>query len=128
MATKKARLSYKDVLVCYMRDGIEGVQTAYEQGQFTSRVLWRTIQEVPEDAAADLHRFISSRVPGRFRTGQGRGRTVPVAGEVRKYKVQQLHDGQLFVRLPVEPLEGIRKGSVVRVVFAKDRILASTAP
>lgn len=127
MSNKKARLSYKDVLVIYMRDGVAGVQKLHEQGQVTARVLWRAMKEIPAGAAADLHSFISAHVP-MFREGQGRGRSVPVAGEMRKYKVQQLRDGQLFVRLPVEPLEGVSKGSVVRVTFAKDRILASTAP
>lgn len=122
--TDAARMSYKDVLVLYMKEGVERVRALYESEHVTARVLRRAIKEMPEGAAADLRAYIDANVP-MIHEGRGRGRALPIVGEVRKYKVQQLRDGQLFVRLPVEPLDGITKGSIIRVSFQKNQILAS---
>lgn len=50
-----------------------------------------------------------------------RGRPAAKIGESRSYKVQQVNDGDPFIRLPVSLL-GAVKGGVVTVTFGRDGI------
>lgn len=118
------RNSYKDVLVLYMKSGVGAVQALFEAKQVGARVLRKALREMPEGKGEDLRQYVDAHVP-MIHEGRGRGRALPIPGEVREYRVQQLKDGQLFIRLPVEPLEGMCKGAKIRVAFAKHEILAS---
>ena len=51
----------------------------------------------------------------------GGGKAPPKAGEKRSYKAQQLDDGYVFLRLPVDQL-GIIKGGMIDVLFGTDKI------
>jgi len=54
-----------------------------------------------------------------------RGRPAAKIGEDRNYKVQQVGDGDPFIRLPVSLL-GAVKGDVVSVTFGRDGITVKT--
>lgn len=53
-----------------------------------------------------------------------RGRTMPRAGDTRTYRAQQVGDGGVFLRLPLEAL-GAAKGNIVSVSFQVDRIVTT---
>lgn len=123
---KRSGTSYKDVALVYMSAGIDGVRALFEAGKIAPRTLRRTavwMQTERPDIASALISYVREKFPEH----RGRGRACPVVGEVRKYRVQRLRDNKLFIRLPVETLPGIEKGSIVTVSFSANTISTSVA-
>ena len=128
MATKKSSgkqslVSYKDVQIAFLVDGIQGVEKIL-QGRKSARTLVR-------HALSDLKRqgravdALESYVAERHAT-KARGRAMPGTGEERRYRAQQIEGGGVFLRLPLTPL-GVKKSGSVRVRFDADRILVTKA-
>lgn len=118
--TKKAErgLSYKDVQILFLSDGLAKIEKLLNGGLVSKTSLRRAAQEFANNKAAQSFLdFVEARLGGRRR----RGRRSPSSGETRTYKAQQIDDGSLFIRLPVNSLVK-NKGQAVTVSFTVDRI------
>lgn len=122
-ARKRKVISYKDVQIAYLLDGVEGVDKLIRGRRSAGSVVKRALRELKAQGkdATTLEDFVAERF-GRV----GRGRSVPRPGEERKYKAQQLKSGVPFLRLPLNTL-AIQKGKQVRVRFEEDKIIVAPA-
>lgn len=114
-------MSFKDVQIAYLMDGVPAVERLFESDQVSRSTLRKALQELQKSGreARDLEQWVIAHIGA-----PGRGRSAPSAGEVRTYKAQQVKSGGPFLRLPLDVL-GVRKGSVVRVRFDHDQIVVS---
>lgn len=122
--TKKARtvVSYKDVQLAYLIEGVEGVAKLIEGRDNPSAVVNRAIKVLKERGkkTAALEKFARDTFEG-----SSRGRANPRVGDTRSYKAQQLKAGGApFLRLPLATLE-VEKGAELEVKFEKGRIIVS---
>jgi hypothetical protein len=121
-ATPKAkRISYKDVQIHYLADGISAVERLLKEGRASRAAVRKALDALREQGAAvaTLDDFVKTHI------GQGRrGRTAPLIGSDRTYRAQKLPTGSPFVRLPLEAL-GVKKGGLVTVRFERDRIVVT---
>lgn len=110
---RRARgLSYKDVQLTYLCDGIAEVKNKFNGKEISKASLRRAITELNKigRSSASLTEFADSVL------GSGsRGRSAPKVGDVRSYRVQKVK-GSLFIRMPLETL-GVDKGDIVNVSF-----------
>lgn len=124
-ASKKADnrkvISFKDVQIAYLLDGIAGIERLIKGRKSPAAVLKRALRELKAQGSdtRELESFIAEKFGST-----GRGRSVPQAGEERRYKAQQIKSGAPFLRLPLNTL-GIKKGKAVRVRFEADRIVVT---
>jgi hypothetical protein len=117
--SKRPLISFKDIQIAYLIEGIEGVERLIEGRKNISSLLRRAVKELKAvgKKTEALDRFIAeNHGPGT------RGRAVPITGQERIYKAQKIHDGAPFLRLPLAPL-GTDKGGFVRVRFERDQII-----
>lgn len=122
-AQKRTVVSFKDVQIAYLLDGISGVEKLVSNRKSAGGVLRRALRELKQQGrSVDA---LEAYVGERYGSG-GRGRSMPGVGEERKYKAQQIKSGGAFLRLPLTPL-GIKKGGSVRVRFEADRIVVIKA-
>jgi hypothetical protein len=125
MATKsespRSIVSFKDVQIAYLLDGIAGVEKLLTGHKSASAVVKRALKEMKGQGrnVEPLEAFVNDKFGG-----SGRGRAMPLVGEERRYKAQQIADGGAFLRLPLTPI-GVGKGGVVKVRFESDRIVVS---
>lgn len=123
MATKKKRhfVSFKDVQIAYLIDGISGIEKLFDGRKLNASVLRRALADLRLQGRAvdSLEAYLNDKFGGT-----GRGRTLPRAGEERKYKAQQIKDGGAFLRLPLTPIS-VKKEGIVRVRFESDRIIVT---
>jgi hypothetical protein len=118
VATKKRTHSYKDVQIAYLLEGLRGVQQLHVQEQLSGQVVQKAIKILrslgkdPQDLA--------QWAKIQFRA-KPKGRPSPKIGEKKFYKAQQIKEGGLFLRLPVETLVDA-KGLDLEVRFEKDLI------
>lgn len=125
MATKKKEkrtlVSYKDIQIAYLMEGLDGVQQVWTDGNASKATIRRAVKLLQETSSntAELERWVADNI-GAI----GRGRTAPKPGETRSYKAQQIKNGGPFLRLPLDSL-GVIKGKVVRVRFEEDRIIVT---
>lgn len=119
--TSRNLVSFKDVQIAYLTEGIAGVEKLVERGEVSRPTIRRALKKLQEAgrSPAELERWVAERV-GPI----GRGRSAPAAGEVRSYKVQQIKNTGPFLRLPVDSLN-LEKGGVVRVQFEDGRIVVT---
>jgi hypothetical protein len=128
-ATKKAkaapktgkRLSYKDIQIADLADGVSAVERLMKEGRASRAAVRRALDALRQQgaAAATLDDFVKSHI------GQGRrGRSAPLVGTDRTYRAQKLTTGSPFLRLPLEAL-GVKKGGLVTVRFERDRIIVT---
>ena len=118
MATKKPVQNYKDVQIAYLLEGLRAVQRLHAKEALSGPVVQKAIKILrslgkdPQDLAqwAKL----------QFRV-KPKGRPLPKIGEKKLYKAQQIKEGGLFLRLPVETLIDA-KGEQLEVRFGKDLI------
>jgi hypothetical protein len=106
------RNNFKDVQLCYILEGIEGVSNlAPLPGKKT---LIQAINGLTSRGLEcdDLLDFTAASYPG----GNGRGRASIAIGESRTYKVQNVKGSGSFIRLPLSTLN-VKKGDVVTVTF-----------
>ncbi len=121
-ASKKSDrgLDYKDVMVRVMANGHDFVMKLLKEDQISLAIVLRAVEEM-KTFSADKAQLLEQAVKA-FKPTIGRlGRAGPKVGEERDYMVQSYGDQGLFIRLPVENLEGIKKGSMLRVKFNADK-------
>lgn len=122
-ATKRTVVSFKDVQIAYLLDGISGVEKIVSNRKSAGTVIRRALRELKQQGrSVDA---LEAYVDERYGSG-GRGRSMPGVGEERKYKAQQIKTGGAFLRLPLTPL-GVKKEGLVRVRFEADRIVVTKA-
>ena len=125
MATKRKKrtlVSYKDVQLAYLLDGIGAVERLWRDGSVSKPTIRRAVKKLQEshEDVTELERWVAENI-GPI----GRGRAAPQAGETRTYKAQQIKSGGgPFLRLPLDPL-GVARGKSVRVSFERDRIVVT---
>ena len=118
MATKKMVHNYKDVQIAYLLEGLRAVQRLHAQEALSGPVVQKAIKILrslgkdPQDLA--------QWAKIQFRT-KPKGRPMPKIGEKKLYKAQQIKEGGLFLRLPVETLIDT-KGEELEVRFGQDLI------
>lgn len=120
-AVDRNLVSFKDVQIAYLMEGIGGVEKLMESGQVSKPTIRRALKKFHETGAvpAEFERWVAERV-GPI----GRGRSAPSIGETRSYKVQQIKNTGPFLRLPLDSL-AINKGGVVRVRFEDNKIVVT---
>lgn len=126
MASKKASskrsiVSFKDLQIAYLLDGIGGVEKLVAGRKNAGSILKRALKEMADQGrnVETLQAYVNERYGS-----SGRGRAMPNVGEERKYKAQQIGDGGTFLRLPLTPI-GVKKGGVVKVRFEADRVIVT---
>ena len=126
MASKKASskrsiVSFKDLQIAYLLDGIGGVEKLVAGRKNAGSILKRALKEMGDQGrnVETLQAYVNERYGS-----SGRGRAMPNVGEERKYKAQQIGDGGTFLRLPLTPI-GVKKGGVVKVRFEADRVIVT---
>ncbi len=119
--TSRKVISFKDIQIAYLLDGIEGVDRLVKGRKSPAAVLKRALRELKSQGSdtSELEGYVAEKFGST-----GRGRSVPQAGEERRYKAQQIKAGAPFLRLPLNTL-GIKKGKQVRVRFEADRIVVT---
>lgn len=126
-AARKVRVTSQQVAFLALTEGVSAVQALHnkpgcEIAPATFDAAVDLLGSQPETAAAlagmrgDL---FGDDTPGE------RGRPAAKVGESRSYKVQQVGDGDAFVRLPVSLL-GAAKGGTVTVTFGNGVITVKT--
>ena len=120
-SSKRGIVSFKDLQIAFLLDGIAGVEKLVAGRKSAGPILKRALAELKSQGRSvdALEHYISEH-----HGSAGRGRSMPNVGEERKYRAQQIADGGTFLRLPLTPL-GVKKGGVVRVRFEADRIVVS---
>jgi hypothetical protein len=115
------RLSYKDVQIAYLQDGVPAVEKLLKDGRTNKAAVRKALEALRElgAAAATLDDFVRAQL-GNDR----RGRAAPLVGSERTYRAQQLETGSPFLRLPLKTL-GVKKGSLLTVRFDRDQIIVS---
>ena len=115
------RLSYKDIQISYLSDGVAAVERLLKDGKASRGAVRKALDALRQQgaAAATLDDFVKTHI------GQGRrGRSAPLVGTDRTYRAQKLATGSPFLRLPLEAL-GVKKGGLVTVRFERDRIIVT---
>jgi hypothetical protein len=120
-ANKRSIVSFKDLQIAYLLDGIGGVEKLVAGRKSAGSILKRVLKEMSDQGrnVETLQAYIDERYGS-----SGRGRAMPHIGEERKYKAQQIGDGGTFLRLPLTPI-GVKKGGVVKVRFEADRVIVT---
>jgi hypothetical protein len=120
-ASKRSIVSFKDLQIAYLLDGIGGVEKLVAGRKNAGAILKRALKEMAEQGrnVETLQAYVDERYGS-----SGRGRAMPNVGEERKYKAQQIGDGGTFLRLPLTPI-GVKKGGVVKVRFEADRVIVT---
>ena len=118
---KRTLVSYKDVQLAFLLDGVPAVERQWSNGNVSKQTIRRAVKKLQEsdEDVAELERWVAEHI-GPI----GLGRSAPQPGETRSYKAQQIKNGGPFLRLPLDSL-GVRKGKIVRVLFEKDRIVVT---
>lgn len=119
--TKRSIVSFKDLQIAFLLDGISGVEKLVAGKKNAGSILKRALKEMTAQGrnVETLEAYVNERYGS-----SGRGRAMPNLGEERKYKAQQIGDGGTFLRLPLTPI-GIKKGGVVKVRFESDRVVVT---
>jgi len=116
------RNNFKDVQICYILEGIEGVSNLTPlPGKNTLIQAINGLNTKGMDVN-DLIDFTATNYPG----GGGRGRASITIGESRTYKVQAVKDGSVFLRLPLSTLN-VNKGDTVSVSFDDGKVVVTNS-
>ena len=116
------RNNFKDVQICYILEGIEGVSNLTPlPGKPTLIQAINGLNDKGMDVN-DLIDFTATNYPG----GGGRGRASITIGESRTYKVQAVKDGSVFLRLPLSTLN-VEKGDTVSVSFDDGKVVVTNS-
>jgi hypothetical protein len=120
-SSKRSIVSFKDLQIAYLLDGIGGVEKLIDGRKNAGSILKRALKEMAEQGrnVETLQAYVNERFGS-----SGRGRAMPNVGEERKYKAQQIGDGGTFLRLPLTPI-GVPKGGTVKVRFEADRVIVT---
>lgn len=120
----KSLINFKDVQICFMSEGVEGVRNMHStvEDGLSKSVLWAAINKMPAAQDTEALRAFAVELYGVPSQGGGRGRSAPTVGTSRAYKAQQIKDGGPFLRLPLDTL-GAEKGQSIGVHFEEGRIV-----
>ncbi len=116
---KRVLVSFKDIQIAYLIEGVEGVKHLTAGRKNVAPLLRRAEQELSL-AGRKTNSFVKY-ITENFGTG-ARGRSVPVSGQEKIYRAQKLELGGAFLRLPLGPL-GTQKGDHVCVKFEDNKII-----
>lgn len=122
-ATKDRGLSYKDVQIVFLTDGLGKVEKLLNGGLISKQSLRRAAKEFANNKSAQA--FVDFAASKLGKGGEGRGRKLPEQGDTRTYKAQQVGKSGLFIRLPVSSIAHT-KGEALHVSFGPGRILVSS--
>ncbi len=116
---KRSLVSFKDCQIAYLLEGVTGLKRLVLGRKNAGPILRRTLRELQEAGRKtdSLEKFIADNYPAGTR-----GRSSPMVWQKRRYKAQQLTEGDAFLRLPLGPL-GTIKGDLVTVSFEPSRIV-----
>ena len=120
---KRTTLSFKDVQIAYLLNGLPQIEKLHKDGKASSATIRRALSHLRSGGreVTTLERWIQDNL------GIGvRGRAAPQAGQERIYRAQQIKTSGPFLRLPLGALE-VNKGESVTVRFEKDRIVVKKA-
>ena len=119
--TKRSIVSFNDLQIAYLLDGIAGVEKLVADKKNAAPILKRALKELKGQGrnVETLETYVNEK-----HGTSGRGRAMPSIGEERRYKAQQIADGGTFLRLPLTPI-GVKKGGVVKVRFEADRVIVT---
>jgi len=123
---RKAPVTHKDLAMAYLMagagaKGVAAISPMLANHTDPVAVLDKVIAglETANQNVAELttlrDEFADALTPGV------KGRKPVAVGQTRAYSVQQIGDGDFFIRLPVGPL-GVRKGDKVSVDFATGKV------
>lgn len=119
---KKEKITYKDVVIMFLAEGLGLVQKLVETGKVSSSAVHRAAEDLKAqfpDRADLLTKYADSVAPA----DRGRGRVAAKIGDERDYKAQKIGGNEAFIRLPLGVLE-VKKGQLITVRFAADRLTA----
>jgi hypothetical protein len=117
--------TYKDVQIVFLTEGLGKVEKLFKADFISPATLRRAADNFVETKAAGVQSFLDF-VEAKLGTPGRRGRKPAEAGDVREYRTQQVEDGGIFIRLPVNSLVNA-KGAVVKVTFEADRIVVKAS-
>lgn len=121
---KASRVTAQDVVLALTLDGIDGVRDLHARDGIALATFDKAGAFLAEKGR-DEDRLTLAELSDELYPDQGtgeRGRPAARIGETRTYSVQQVGDGGLFFRCPVDLLPGVRKGASVRVTFTAEGI------
>lgn len=123
--TRKNPVTHKDVTLMYMIQGINAVEDLLVNHSKPVDVLERVIENLngSEKDTGDLTALKNLFAAAQASPGV-RGRKPAQIGDSRVYTVQQVSDGECFIRLPLATLR-LKKGDKVNVMFKDKEIVTS---
>lgn len=119
--SRRTTVSFKDVQIAYLMDGVTGVERLVAGGTASKSTVRRALVDLKEGGrdVQELEAWVANHIGA-----PGRGRSAPVIGETRAYKAQQVKTGGPFLRLPLDVL-GVEKGGLVTVSFDDNKIVVA---
>lgn len=122
-AVSSKMVSFKDVSMSFLMNGIEGVEAlAKSLGKpISEEVLRAAINGMKGVNTLALQEYTDALHGEKSAPGQ-RGRAAPKLGDVKSYKTQKLDKGHAFLHLPLGPLTD-DKGVQVNVTYEAGRIV-----
>jgi hypothetical protein len=117
---RRRSMGSKDVQIMALTLGAKAVKEALESAKVGVGVARKAAEELRSNRASLAAELLA--VIDQFAPAKARGRTAPVAGEARHYRVQVIGEGEPFIRLPTSLLEEGKGGTVV-AHFHHDRIV-----
>lgn len=116
---KRNIISFKDLQIAYLRDGLDSVTQLYQEGKASRIALKKACASLKQMGTpmSSFEQWMQENVKVNVR-----GRSTPKTGSERTYRAQKIKTGGSFLRLPLASLE-IEKGQVLSVSFEKNRIV-----
>lgn len=124
-SSKSTRITSKDLALLMVMDGLSAIASKHENtdGGLAPATVDGAIELLAKQpsVAAELQAFRDETFVAS--NGQ-RGRPAVAVGDSRDYKAQQINDGSVFIRLPVDLL-GVAKEGAVTVSFEAGRLVVT---
>jgi molybdopterin biosynthesis enzyme len=123
MSNRKTRVTFHNITMAYLMGGVSSVKPLLADHSSPLATLDKTIEWISEnDSSRDTSDLQALRDSLSASSGGGRGAKPLSSLGAKDYSVQQVGEGDLFIRLPVSCL-GVQKGERVRVTLAADATL-----
>jgi hypothetical protein len=121
---RKVRVTGQSVAFLMLTEGLDAVRDLHKSAGIAKPTFDNAVDLLAgREEAASLADLRDELHPAG--TGE-RGRPAAKVGDSRTYSAQQVNDGAVFIRLPVDLL-GVGKGGDVKVSFADGRIVVTRA-
>jgi hypothetical protein len=116
---KQTHVSFKDLQIAYLKDGLASVIQLYQEGKASKMALKKACASLKQmgTLSSSFEQWIKENIKV-----SSRGRSTPKAGTERMYRAQSINKGGSFLRLPLASL-GIEKGQVLSVSFENNKIV-----